>query len=288
MPVTVPVTTRPTRARRPSSASRRSRWPTTPARCSTRASTPSSGSTLGTYGICESCGNPIGKTSPSGLPSCDPMQVMQAEAGAPLIPPPAPDASPTPSSAVPVNPDRRPPCDRDARLFAVLVAAAVTVYTADQLTKAWAAATLPPEQPRHLIGSAAAAQPHPQPRGGVLDRHRLHVRSSPLVACSRRRGDRAPPAAASAACGGPGPSACCSAARWATSPTGWSARPGPAAGTSSTSCSCRTGRSSTSPTRRSVTAAVLIALLALRGIGVDGRGRGARAQALHQRGAARC
>jgi signal peptidase II len=38
-------------------------------------------------------------------------------------------------------------------LFAVLVAAAVTVYTADQLTKAWAAATLPPEQPRHLIGS---------------------------------------------------------------------------------------------------------------------------------------
>jgi signal peptidase II len=35
----------------------------------------------------------------------------------------------------------------------VLVAAAVTVYTADQLTKAWAAATLPPEQPRHLIGS---------------------------------------------------------------------------------------------------------------------------------------
>ena len=35
----------------------------------------------------------------------------------------------------------------------MLVAAAVTVYTADQLTKAWAAATLPPEQPRHLIGS---------------------------------------------------------------------------------------------------------------------------------------
>jgi signal peptidase II len=31
-------------------------------------------------------------------------------------------------------------------------------------------------------------------------------------------------------------------------PTGWSARPGSCAGTSSTSCSCRTGRSSTSRT----------------------------------------
>ena len=38
----------------------------------------------------------------------------------------------------------------------MLIAAAVTVYTADQLTKAWAAATLPPEQPRHLIGSVQA------------------------------------------------------------------------------------------------------------------------------------
>jgi signal peptidase II len=36
----------------------------------------------------------------------------------------------------------------------VLIGAAAPVYAADQLTKAWAVAALPPEQPRHLIGAA--------------------------------------------------------------------------------------------------------------------------------------
>ena len=35
----------------------------------------------------------------------------------------------------------------------VLIGAAVAVYVADQLAKAWAVASLLPEQPRHLIGS---------------------------------------------------------------------------------------------------------------------------------------
>jgi signal peptidase II len=35
----------------------------------------------------------------------------------------------------------------------VLVTSAVLVYIADQLTKAWASANLQPDQPRHLIGS---------------------------------------------------------------------------------------------------------------------------------------
>ena len=36
----------------------------------------------------------------------------------------------------------------------MLIGAAATVYAADQLTKAWAVAALPQEQPRHLIGAA--------------------------------------------------------------------------------------------------------------------------------------
>jgi signal peptidase II len=38
-------------------------------------------------------------------------------------------------------------------VFVVLVAAAVPVYCADQLTKAWVSANLQPGQPRNLIGS---------------------------------------------------------------------------------------------------------------------------------------
>ena len=270
---------------RPSSASTRSRWPTTPATCSTRASTPSSGIAHGTYGICESCGNPIGKLRLQAVPSCDPVHVMQAEAGAPLIPAPAPDASPTPSSAVPVNPDPRPPCDRDAALFAVLVAAAVTVYTADQLTKAWAAATLPPEQPRHLIGSLLQLNLIRNP-GAAFSIGTGYTWVLTLVACMRRRGDRGHQPAPRQPRAGPGRSVCCSAARSATSPTGSSARPGLGRGHVVDFLSYRTGP---------------IGNVADIGIvGDRGRadraarparhrrrrdaGRGARAQARHQRG----
>ncbi len=57
----------------------------------------------GTYGICESCGNPIGKLRLQACSSCDPMHAMQEEAGAPLTT----AADPTPSTPAPV-PDRRP------------------------------------------------------------------------------------------------------------------------------------------------------------------------------------
>ena len=33
----------------------------------------------GTYGICESCGNPIGKLRLQAVPACDPVHDMQAE-----------------------------------------------------------------------------------------------------------------------------------------------------------------------------------------------------------------
>lgn len=69
------------------------------------------------------------------------MYAMQVQAGAPLIPSNVPSDSPT----VPRT-SRRP-------LFVALVTAAVVVYSADQLTKAWASANLQPGQPRQLVGS---------------------------------------------------------------------------------------------------------------------------------------
>jgi signal peptidase II len=69
------------------------------------------------------------------------MHDMQVQAGAPLITSP-PTHEPT--TAQPTS--RR-------RLFVTLVAVSVPVYIADQLTKAWASANLEPDQPRSLIGS---------------------------------------------------------------------------------------------------------------------------------------
>jgi signal peptidase II len=69
------------------------------------------------------------------------MHAMQVQAGAPLIPPPVASESTNPRPT-----SRRP-------LFVGLITAAVVVYLADQLTKAWASANLDPDQPRELVGS---------------------------------------------------------------------------------------------------------------------------------------
>jgi signal peptidase II len=69
------------------------------------------------------------------------MYDMQIQAGAPLITSPSANESVTPSS----TPRRL--------LYLALVIVAVPVYVADQLTKAWATANLQPDQPRELIGS---------------------------------------------------------------------------------------------------------------------------------------
>lgn len=66
---------------------------------------------------------------------------MQTEAGAPLI------SSPSTEQPSPGRPTRRP------RLFVVLVVAALVVYAADQLAKAWALAHLDPDRPQDVIGS---------------------------------------------------------------------------------------------------------------------------------------
>jgi signal peptidase II len=69
------------------------------------------------------------------------MHDMQIEAGAPLITSPSANEVMTAQS----TPRRL--------LYVALVIVAVPVYVADQLTKAWAAANLIPGQPRELIGS---------------------------------------------------------------------------------------------------------------------------------------
>jgi len=69
------------------------------------------------------------------------MHAMQVQAGAPLIPSPAPNESTNARS----TPRRL--------LVLVLVGSAALVYIADQLTKAWVSANLQPDQPRELIGS---------------------------------------------------------------------------------------------------------------------------------------
>ena len=67
------------------------------------------------------------------------MRDMQDEAGAPLI---AADESPTPT---------RPPTDRRG-LFGLMAVTAVLAYLADQLTKAWALGNLDPGAPVNLVG----------------------------------------------------------------------------------------------------------------------------------------
>jgi signal peptidase II len=65
---------------------------------------------------------------------------MQVQAGAPLIP------SPVTNDITSGQPASR------RLLFVVLAAVAVPVYIADQLTKAWVSANLQPDQPRDLLG----------------------------------------------------------------------------------------------------------------------------------------
>jgi signal peptidase II len=65
---------------------------------------------------------------------------MQVQAGAPLIPPRVTNQITNPQST-----SRR-------RLFGALITAAVLVYTFDQLTKAWASTNLVSGEPRELVG----------------------------------------------------------------------------------------------------------------------------------------
>jgi signal peptidase II len=69
------------------------------------------------------------------------MHDMQIQAGAPLI------------TSPPANEPTIAPSTPRRLLYLALVLVAVPVYVADQLTKAWATANLRPDQPRELIGS---------------------------------------------------------------------------------------------------------------------------------------
>lgn len=69
------------------------------------------------------------------------MRAMQVQAGAPLISSPSPN-EPTTTRSTP----RRP-------LIVTLVTSAVLVYVGDQWAKAWVTANLQPDQPRELLGT---------------------------------------------------------------------------------------------------------------------------------------
>ena len=81
----------------------------------------------GTYGVCESCGNPIGKARLQAFPACHAVRVMQTARGASLND--AHPAAPTPTL-------RR-------RRLSVLFAVAIFVYALDQVTKTSRCATCP-------------------------------------------------------------------------------------------------------------------------------------------------
>lgn len=66
---------------------------------------------------------------------------MQIQAGAPLI------------TSLPANESTSEPSTRRRMLYLALVLVAGTVYLVDQLTKAWVVANIQPNQPRSVIGS---------------------------------------------------------------------------------------------------------------------------------------
>jgi signal peptidase II len=73
------------------------------------------------------------------------MHDMQIEAGAPLITPPGQNGGSTTSQSGQTRPRRL--------LYLALLIVAVPVYVADQLTKVWAVANLEPGHPQAVIGS---------------------------------------------------------------------------------------------------------------------------------------
>ena len=82
------------------------------------------------------------------------MRDMQDEAGAPLTAAHAtdpPDATPSPSDSETIDDTEAPAPDR-RRLFLLLATTAVVAYVADQVTKAWALAALTPGEKIEVVG----------------------------------------------------------------------------------------------------------------------------------------
>ncbi len=159
--------------------------------------------------------------------------------------------------------------DRRRSLLEVWVGVAVLAYVLDQVTKWWAQRNLTVGVPRPLVGDLATARPHAQRRRRVQRRDRLH--RLPHRRRARRRGRlSAARRAGSAAPAGRWRSGSCSAEPSAMSPTGWSGRRARCAATWSTSCSSRTGRSSTSLTPPSASPPCIVVVLSVRGIRFDG------------------
>ena len=201
---------------------------------------------------------------------------MQDEAGAPLTAADAPDRpdAPTTSSSLDtsdtaIDDDAAPPRDRSA-LFRLLAVTAVVSYAADQASKAWALSALDPGAAGRGRRGVHPAQPHPQRRRGLLHRQQRHVAADDR---GLRRARLHPPHGPPHRQPRLGLGARDAARRLGRQPhrPHGAGSPGPAGATSSTSSTTSGCSSATSPTSRSSGRPCSSALLALRGIGVDGK-----------------
>ncbi len=145
----------------------------------------------GTYGICENCGNPIGKLRLQARPRATLCMTCQGEAGSPLTPD---HATSTPRAGVDgvsttrtdttdattgtvssrTAEDHHPRPDRRKRLFVVLGVVAVLAYLTDQLSKIVALDVLADGEPRPFVGSSSASSSSAT-RGRPVARCQQHV-----------------------------------------------------------------------------------------------------------------
>ena len=229
----------------------------------------------GTYGICESCGNPIGKLRLQAVPRATLCRSCKTEAGAPLIPLPRRRVT---DAVLPV-PDLDPRHRASHALFAVLVGR--RCRRATSLTS-W------PRRGRCDPDPGGAAPP-------VRVADQLNLIRNPgaafsigtgctwvltLVACGVlgvHRGHRPPHSAAQP---GRGLSGCCSAGALGNLTDRMVRAPGPGRGHVVDFLDYFGWFIGNLADIAIVGAAVLIAVLAMRGIGVDGR----RARARQARG----
>ena len=138
----------------------------------------------GTYGICESCGEPIGKMRLMAFPACHTVHDMQAARGTSLS---HDDSSLTDTPSVPSR----------ARVRVLLFAVFAVLYAVDQVTKWLAVDRLTGKPDKELRRRPADAAPDPQRGRRVQHRHAATPccsaawRSWPCWSCSGSAGGSA-------------------------------------------------------------------------------------------------
>ena len=212
----------------------------------------------GTYGICENCGNPIGKARLQVVPAGDAVHGVQAARGAPLSRRRATDAAHPSPTAHQRRRAARPGAARHGRRRG-----GSSIARRPQASSLSSRSCATARGPIELLGGLLTLDLTRNP-GAAFGLAPGMTVSSPLIAVAvvvvivRDR-----PSTCAAGLGGRARAAARRCARQPHRPDlpGARARSGV---TSSTSSSCRTCRSSTSPTRRSCSAGAIVLLVAAR------------------------